>query len=89
MAANVGVEPWANRAVGRRTYQKLGISTDRILKGKKSADLHGYQARADEVIECASAMSAFGTKRTFHGSVPMSAFGGKADIQLIRPDVCF
>ena len=25
-------------------------------------------------------MSAFGTKRTFSGSVPMSAFGGKADI---------
>ena len=25
-------------------------------------------------------MSAFGTKRTFHSQVPMSAFGGKADI---------
>src|SRR6516162_9547709 len=25
-------------------------------------------------------MSAFGTKRTFHDRVPMSAFGGKADI---------
>ena len=26
-------------------------------------------------------MSAFGTKRTFRGSVPMSAFEGKADIE--------
>jgi hypothetical protein len=26
-------------------------------------------------------MSAFGTKRTFHSRVPMSAFGGKADIE--------
>jgi len=25
-------------------------------------------------------MSAFGTKRTFRSSIPMSAFGGKADI---------
>src|SRR6516162_1133567 len=29
-------------------------------------------------------MSAFGTKRTFHDRVPMSAFGGKADIQRIQ-----
>src|SRR6516162_8485413 len=34
-------------------------------------------------------MPAFGTKRTFRGSVPMSAFGGKADIQPISCDVCF
>src|SRR6516225_7854246 len=26
-------------------------------------------------------MSAFGTKRTFRGRVPMSAFGGKADMR--------
>jgi hypothetical protein len=29
-------------------------------------------------------MSACGTKRTFLGTLPMSAFGGKADIHLSR-----
>src|SRR5262249_15609286 len=33
--------------------------------------------------------SAFGTKRTSRRAQPMSAFGGKADIQVMRPDVCF
>jgi hypothetical protein len=34
-------------------------------------------------------MSAFGTKQTFRGSVPMSAFGGKADINERRSHVRF
>jgi len=34
-------------------------------------------------------MSAFGAKRTFRGRVPMSAFGGKADIDWMSSDVCF
>ena len=34
-------------------------------------------------------MSAFGTKRTFHDGVPMSAFGGKADIHRSCWDVPF
>jgi len=34
-------------------------------------------------------MSAFGTKPTFQHAQSMSAFGGKADIQLIPCDVCF
>src|SRR6516162_11682420 len=40
-------------------------------------------ARADRLI-AAVHESAFGTKRTFHDRVPMSAFGGKADIQRIQ-----
>ena len=36
-----------------------------------------------ERLKLASATtSAFGTKQTFRGSVPMSAFGGKADIPI-------
>ena len=34
-------------------------------------------------------MSAFGTKQTSHSSVPMSAFGGKADIAQTCFDVRF
>jgi hypothetical protein len=34
-------------------------------------------------------MSAFGTKRTLHSCRLMSAFGGKADIAFLGPDVCF
>ena len=67
MAANVGVEAWANRTVGRRTYQKLGISAGRVLKGKRVLTCtvpKPLLGRADKVIECASAMSAFGTKQT-------------------------
>src|SRR6516165_2453342 len=33
--------------------------------------------------------STHGTKRTSRGSVPMSAFGGKADITRTCADVCF
>src|SRR5215472_17705560 len=29
-----------------------------------------------------------GTKRTFRRAQPMSAFGGKADIAFLRPNVC-
>ena len=43
--------------------------------------------RADEVIEqrrisLQRGMSAFGTKRTSESTQPMSAFGGKADIEV-------
>ena len=38
-------------------------------------------------IPTSAPMSAFGTKRTFQRAQSMSAFGGKADIQLILFDV--
>src|SRR5262249_1890925 len=38
---------------------------------------------------CAVHESAYGTKRTSRGCVPMSAFGGKADIALRCPNVRF
>jgi hypothetical protein len=41
-----------------------------------------------EVIEW-GAMSAIGTKRTFGERQSMSAFGGKADIEISEPNVCF
>jgi hypothetical protein len=34
-------------------------------------------------------VSAFGTKRTSHPCLPMSAFGGKADITIPERHVCF
>jgi hypothetical protein len=43
--------------------------------------MHGVNAALHE--------SAFGTKRTSRGWVPMSAFGGKADIKRMRCNVCF
>ena len=35
------------------------------------------------------AMSAFGTKRTSQLRLAMSAFGGKADIEISGRDICF
>ena len=43
----------------------------------------------DAVTFAAMHMSAFGTKRTFHCVQPMSAFGGKADIDLTLRNVRF
>jgi len=45
--------------------------------------------KADRVDQFYAALheSAFGTKRTSRDRVPMSAFGGKADIQPISCDV--
>jgi hypothetical protein len=51
-------------------------------------------ARADQVIELTTKIaavheSAIGTKRTFSCRPAMSAFGGKADIEIAARDVCF
>jgi hypothetical protein len=44
---------------------------------------------ADEVIEQAGSMSAYGTKRTLSDCPSMSAFGGKADIATSERHVRF
>jgi len=42
-----------------------------------------------QVQEVPLLMSAFGTKRTCRERVPMSAFGGKADMTQTSENVCF
>ena len=66
-----------------------------MLKQRKGSGLR-YRprcfSRPDDVIAiCFAALheSVSGTKQTFHGSVPMSAFGGKADMLIMLANVCF
>src|SRR5262249_30769878 len=59
-------------------YQEGQDSHRRDREGKRRALSEPAADMAD--WENSRRMSACGTKRTFPGSVPMSAFGGKADI---------
>ena len=47
----------------------------------------GWGPTFDPIAELPAAMSAFGTKRTCQSLSAMSAFGGKADIKFLRPNV--
>jgi hypothetical protein len=61
---------------------------DHLISGDHFARRCGRGDRIAAVF-AALHMSAIGTKRTFRDCVPMSAFGGKADIAQTGLNVCF
>src|SRR5262249_25771634 len=89
-------------AQGRKAWRPSCAGTDQIRASDQSCDCQGTgphratvadraRRRIDRIAILFAAVheSAFGTKRTFQDAQSMSAFGGKADIDFLGPNVCF
>ena len=68
----------------KRTHLKAGVGVRSARKARRKT-----YSIPDAGAEPLLSMSAFGAKRTFRSLSVMSAFGGKADIEWKRFNVCF
>src|SRR5689334_3765604 len=89
-------EPWPHPPHVPSLIENSNLNHSKISSPAKSLRFAflrsptSIEPRFERMVEAARArMSAIGTKRTSNSRPPMSAFGGKADINGHQSDFCF